>query len=232
LVVEVGAPPASADLTAPSAAEHLLLNRVRADVGADVFPNADRSAVDVAAAMVSTSRAARQRRLVVTAEELLRRAQLRSDFGAVSRAHPVDHELEVLRPSTVDEIVDVATDISARGGCLLVVGPPGHGKSWISQQVSNRLSDGGWLTAEHYCYLGDADGERNERVLAEAVFGSLLGRLAAADPALVVQHRPRFAADEEALEAAVRRSLAKVPNRKVALVVDGVDHITRVRARA
>jgi hypothetical protein len=232
LVVEVGAPPASADLTAPSAAEHLLLNRVRAEVGADAFPNADRSAVDVAAAMVSTSRAARQRRLVVTAEELLRRAQLRSDFGAVSRAHPVDHELEVLRPSTVDEIVDVATDISARGGCLLVVGPPGHGKSWISQQVLNRLSDGGWLTAEHYCYLGDADGERNERVLAEAVFGSLVGRLAAADPTLLVQHRPRFAADEEALEGCVRRSLAKDPNRRVALVVDGVDHITRVRARA
>ena len=231
-VVEVGAPPASADLSAPSAAEHLLLNRVRADVGAEAFPNVDRSAVDVAAAMVSTSRAARQRRLVVTAEELLRRAQLRSDFGAVSRAHPVDHELEVLRPSTVDEIVDDATDLSARGGCLLVVGPPGHGKSWISQQVLNRLSDGGWLTAEHYCYLGDADGERNERVLAEAVFGSLVGRLVAADPTLVVQHRPRFAADEEALEGCVRRSLAKAPDRKVALVVDGVDHITRVRARA
>jgi hypothetical protein len=232
LVVEVGAPPASADLTAPSTAERLLLNRVRAEVGAETFPNVERSAVDVAAAMVSTSRAARQGRLVIAAEELLRRAQLRSDFGAVSRAHPVDHELEVLRPSTVGEIVEVATELSMSGGYLLVVGPPGHGKSWISQQVVNALSGGGWLTAEHYCYLGDADGERNERVLSEAVFGSLVGRLAAADPTLVVQHRPRFAADEEALEGCVRRSLAKDPSRKVALVIDGVDHITRVRARA
>ena len=101
LVVELGAPRASGDLTAPDAAERLILNRVRAEVGAEAFPNVERSAVDVAAAMISTSRAARQGRLVVTAAELLRRAQLRSDFGAVSRAHPVDLQLEVLRPSAV-----------------------------------------------------------------------------------------------------------------------------------
>ena len=108
LVVELGAPPASADLTAPDTAERLLLNRMRADVGAEAFPNVERSAVDVAAAMISTARAARQGRLVVTTEELLRRTQLRSDFGAVSRAHPVDRELEVLRPTAVQEIVDAA----------------------------------------------------------------------------------------------------------------------------
>src|SRR5206468_3721080 len=144
LVIEVSAPRASADLTAPDAAERQLLNRMRADVGAEAFPNVERSAVDVAAAMISTARAARQGRVVVTAEELLRRAQLRSDFGAVSRAHPVDRELEVLRPSTVRQIVEAATELSARGGYLLVVGPPGHGKSWISQQVLNALTDGGW----------------------------------------------------------------------------------------
>jgi hypothetical protein len=232
LVVEVNAPPASADLIAPDVAERLLLNRVRAEVGAEAFPNVERSAIDVAAAMISACRAARQGRLVVTAEELLRRAQLRSDFGAVSRSHPVDRELEVLRPSTVREIVEAATELSRRGGHLLVVGPPGHGKSWVCQQVLDALSDGGWLTAEHYCYLGDADGERNERVLSEAVFGSLVGHLAAADPTLVVQHRPRFAADEEALEGCVRRSLANEPHRNVALVIDGIDHITRVRAPA
>ena|SRR5437762_2761375 len=82
LVIEVSAPRASADLTAPDAAERQLLNRMRADVGAEAFPNVERSAVDVAAAMISTARAARQGRVVVTAEELLRRAQLRSDFGA------------------------------------------------------------------------------------------------------------------------------------------------------
>ncbi len=232
LVVEVGAPPASGDLTAPDLAERLLLMRVRAEVGAETFPNVDRAAVDVAAAMVSTARAARQGRLVVTAEELLRRTQLRSDFGAVSRAHPVDRALEVLRPTTVRQLVEAAGRLASKGGYLLVVGPPGHGKSWVCQQLLDALSAEGWLTAEHYCYLGDADGERLERVLAEAVFGSLIGRLAEADPRLITDHRPRFAADEEALVDCLRRSLNQEPSRRIALVIDGIDHITRVRARS
>ena len=232
LVVEVGAPPASGDLTAPDIAERLLLTRVRGEVGAESFPNTERSAVDVAAAMISTTRAARQGRLVVTVEELLRRAQLRSDYGAVSRAHPVDQALEVLRPSTVRQLVEAATEVANTGGSLIVVGPPGHGKSWVCHQLLNALSNDGWLTAEHYCFLGDADGERLERVLAEAVFGSLVGRLAETDPRLVIDQRPRFSADEDTLIGCLRRSLELEPNRKIALVVDGIDHITRIRARS
>ncbi len=91
------------------------------------------------------------------------------------------------------------------------------------------LSRRGWLVAEHYCYLGDADGERLPRVLAESVFGSLLGRLAEADPEVVAEQRPRFAADEQALADAVARALRDQPGRQVALVVDGIDHVTRVR---
>jgi len=128
--------------------------------------------------------------------------------------------------------VDVATERASEGGRLLVVGPPGHGKSWVCQQLLDVLSDEGWLIAEHYCYLGDADGERLERVLTEAVFGSLVGRLAEADQRLVTDQRPRFAADEDALVGCLRRSVDLEPDRRIALVVDGIDHITRVRARA
>jgi len=231
LVVEVNAPPSSADLTAPNVAERQLLERMTSDVGAESFPNTERSAVDVAAAMISTARAARQGRLIVTSDELLRRAQLKSDFGAVSRSHPVDRELEVLRSSAVQEIVESAVEICEDGGYLVVLGPPGQGKSWICQQALDAMDLAGWLTAEHYCYLGDADGERNRRVLSEIVFGSLISRLGAADPRILTDQRPRFAADEEALERCLRSALVKSPGRKIALFVDGVDHITRVRAR-
>ena len=229
LVIEVGAPSASADLTTPSLAEQLLLVRVRTEVGAESFPNNNRSAIDVAAAIISTARAARQGRLVPTADEILRRAQLRSDFGAVSRAHPVDRNIEVLRPAFVQQLVEVATELASTGGYLLVEGPPGHGKSWVCQQLLETLSNDGWLNAEHYCYLGDADGERRERVFEEHVFGSLVGRLAEADPRLVMDQRPRFTADEDTLVGCLRRSHEQEPTRRVALIVDGIDHITRVR---
>jgi hypothetical protein len=127
--------------------------------------------------------------------------------------------------------LEAASHRAVDGGHLLVEGPPGHGKSWVCQQVVDVLSDEGWLIAEHYCYLGDADGERLERVLMEAVFGSLIGRLAEADPRLVHDQRPRFAADEDALVGCLRRSRDLEPNRRVALLVDGLDHITRIRSR-
>ena len=231
LVVEVSAPSMSGDLTSPDVAERLLLTRARAEVGAESFPNNNRSAVDVAAAIVSTARAARQGSVRVTAGELIRRAQLRCDFGAVSRAHPVDKILEVLRPSIVQQLVDSATEIANISGCLLIIGPPGHGKSWICNQLLEALSNEHWLIVEHYCYLGDADGEKLERVLIESVFGSLVGRIAESDPRLVTDNRPRFSADEDALIGCIRRSLEMEPDRKIALVIDGIDHITRVRVR-
>ncbi|WP_158714625.1 hypothetical protein [Streptomyces sp. NRRL S-474] len=69
----------------------------------------------------------------------------------------------------------------------------------------------GWLVAEHYCYLGDADGDQLTRVVTETVFGSLLGRLAEAEPVLVHEQRPRFAADAQALTTAVDTALRTAP---------------------
>lgn len=230
LVIEVEAPAASGDLTAPGPAEQILFARVHTEIGAELYPNADRSVVDVAEAVIRTARAARQGRVIVTAEELLRRTQLRHDFGAVVRAHPVDRVVEVPRTGTVDHLVQAVNDAALPGGRVLVVGPPGQGKSWVCQQLIDKLTADEWLVAEHYCYLGDADRERFARVLAESVFGSLLGRLAEADPSLVTEQRPRFAADEQALVASVNRARRNQPARPVALVIDGIDHVTRVRA--
>ncbi len=229
LVIEVDAPRASFDLTDPGIAEKILLTRARSEIGAESFPNESRQAIDVAAALISAARAARQQLLKPTPKELLRRTKLRSDFGAVSRSHPVDSSLEVRRPRAVQQFLIAAEKRAAEGGFLLVQGPPGHGKSWICQQILEEMSDKGWLIAEHYCYLGDADGERLERVLVEAVFGSLVARLADADLRLVQDQRPRFAADEDALVNCLQFSRDLEPDRRIALVIDGVDHITRVR---
>ena len=232
LFVEVEAPAASLDLRLPGPAEDLLLRRVRGDVGAGSFPNQDRDPVDVAAAIIGTARFARQGSHVVTREEILRRAHLRTDFGAVARRHPVDFSVQVPRATAAQRVASTASELVEAGGTLLAVGPPGQGKSWLCQQVLEQLSDQGWLVAEHYCYLGDADSERSERVLAEAVFGSLVGRLADTDPGAVEGQRPVLAANEESLISCVTRSIEREPQRPVALVIDGIDHITRVRAPA
>ena len=232
LVIEISAPPASLDLTSPGPAEQLLIHRVQTDVGAGVYPNRDRTPVDVAEALIRCARAARQGSPTPTATELLRRSQLRTDFGAVARANPVDHRVAMPRSSTVTTLVHQITAAARDGHNILLVGPPGQGKSWLCHQLLACLSAKAWLVAEHYCYLGHADGQVLPRVRAESVFGSLLHWLSEHHPDLVADQRPRFAADEQALENAVTKALRTTPDRPVALVVDGLDHVTRIAAAA
>lgn len=229
LILELDAPDASFDLISPGPAEKLLLKRVRNDVGAEVYPNTNRSVIDVAEALIRSARAARQGLVKLSVSELLRRTQLRSDFGAVARAHPVDLTIEVKRDSVVRSVIRQITVAADEGKSILLVGPPGQGKTWICQQVVNRLSENDWLVAEHYCYLEKIENvERLARVRTESVIGSLLQQIADADPEVVSEQRPRFAASEQALENAVCKALEKRPSRRVALVIDGIDHVTRV----
>lgn len=228
VIVEVEAPSATFDLTNPGPAERLLIDRVQRDIGAGTYPNSDRSPIDVAAALIRTVIAVRAGRATVTANELLRRAQLRHDFGAVARAHPIDATVEVARPTTTNDITQKAGIAADQAVPLIVVGPPGQGKSWACQRVQDLLRASGWLVAEHYCFLGDADEERHARVHADRVIGSLLGRLADAEPNIVGAQRPKFAADDRTLVEAVTCARNLEPTRRVALVVDGLDHVTRV----
>lgn len=227
--IEVDAPEASFDLTRPGPAEQILLERIRREIGAESYPNTDRTAEDVAQILVGMGKAAREKRCDPSLVEALRRTRLRTDFGAVARAHPVDSAREVARATAVAEVVGEAESAANAKHPLLLVGPPGQGKSWICHQALAKLRETGWLTAEHYCFLGDADVERKPRVLTERIIGSLLARLAETEPSLVSEQRPRFSADEEALVRAVQLALTNKPERKVALVVDGLDHVTRVQ---
>lgn len=230
LTVEVEAPAASWDLTAPGPAEALLIHRVRAELGAEIYPNQYRAATDVADAIVRLARSARQRRAAISRDEILRRTQLRHDFGAVARAHPVDPALSVDREDALEDLTQAVTTASESGGVVVVTAPPGQGKSWLCQQLTSALHDAGWLVAEHYCYLGDADGERLARVLSESLFGSLLARVGESDPTAVAAQRPLLAATEEHLTEACARAIERDPTRPVALIVDGIDHVTRIRS--
>ncbi|MDN4597580.1 ATP-binding protein [Leifsonia virtsii] len=227
LLVETSALEFSGDLTAPGPAEELLLDRVRDEVGAGSYPNADLTPVDVAAQLIMAAVSARTGLDDTTAATLIRRTRLRTDFGAVTAATPVTPGREVGRHMLVTDLVGKIKSRSSSGGVLVIVGPPGQGKSWVSDQVGERLEAEGWLVAEHYCFLGEADLERDDRVLLDAIFGSLIARLADRDGKLILENFPRFAADRNTLQQSLRTA-TRDGKRKVALVVDGLDHISRV----
>ena len=226
LVIELAAPEASFDLTQPKAAERLLLDRVRLEIGAECYPNAERSAIDVAAHFVAFARAMRLRDAPATPDELRCQANLRSDYGAVARANPVNTTLEVTREGVVRDLIAAAKRAAATASPLVVVAPPGHGKSWISKQLCQSLMESKWVVAEHYCFLDQQDHELEQRVRSDPMLGSLLRGLVEADPNLAAELRPLYAVNEDTLVAAVKRGVEK--HGRVALVVDGLDHVTRV----
>lgn len=227
LLVETSSPGYSGDLSAPGPAEELLLKRVRDEIGAGSFPNQNRPPIDFAAGLILAAQSARTGKGAVDVSSLTRRIQLRTDYGAVLAATPVDPELEVRRESLIETIVQRVSERAAKGDRVVVTGPPGQGKSWTSDQLAVALKREGWLVASHFCYLGEADHQRDDRVVLESIFGSLIARIAEEDSSLVSANLPRYAADKNALEQSLARAIRRFPA-GVAIIVDGLDHVSRV----
>ena len=229
LVVELDAPNASFDLTKPGATEKLLLKRVETELGGGIYPNIGRSSIDIANTLINCAHAARSGKLRINARELLRRTGIRNDFGGlIRRSYPVDRNIEVARTSVVDRLIDKIKIATNQQKHVLLVGEPGQGKSWTCRQLINELSSQQWLIAEHYCYIGDADKEKQPRLVAEVIFGSLMRRISEHDAELTRSLLPKFAASSRALEKLVSEAIKKQPKLRVAVVVDGIDHITRI----
>ncbi|MEU3624812.1 hypothetical protein BS329_17875 [Amycolatopsis coloradensis] len=227
LVVDVNMPGISLDIHSPGPVEAVLLRRVSAELGAGRPPNRDVSPTEVALSLIEAAKAARSGPGAVTLTSLTPRMGLVVDFGAVQEGNPVDPAVAIIRPDVLSDLAEAANDISDEGGALLLTGEPGAGKSWLCEQVADQLRPE-WIVARHHCWLGSEDIERDTRVLTEVVIGSLLQQLEAVCPAAFRSIRPRYAATSDALSAAlkgVRRSLA---DRPILLIVDGLDHVTRV----
>ena len=78
-----------------------------------------------------------------------------------------------LDPDLVDDgTVQRLIEETTWGGCQIVVGSPGSGKSWLLTQVADRLRDGGVLVARHYCHLDPLDSDRASRSTRTAPHGS------------------------------------------------------------
>jgi hypothetical protein len=227
LIVDTGVPACSLNIREPGPAEAALLRRITEELGAGRPPNRHRAPEDVALALIEAAKAARSRVGTVAIEDLLPRLALEVDFGAVREGHPVDRATEVTRPKVLTTVVAAVEKAAEHGGIVVVTGAPGIGKSWLCEQLGNALRDA-WIAVRHHCWLGPADVDRNQRVLTEVVIGSLLQQLKTAAPEAVEKVRPRYAATQETLAAAVAAVRSLTPDRPVALIVDGIDHVSRV----
>jgi hypothetical protein len=138
----------------------------------------------------------------------------------------------VPRTGAATEVREHIDAVAAAGGRVLVTGEPGVGKSWLCEELADAYRADDWIVARHHCWLGASDINRDDRVLTDVVIGSLLRQLEQIVPEATTNLRPRFAATEEALTAAVQECRVNRPRRRVLLIVDGLDHVDRVLGRS
>jgi hypothetical protein len=226
-IIELECPLASYDFSKPSQLETLILDLLADSVGIGRYPNQNRSPVDVAARLQQFAARARSDQLTVTPPEVERELQLRKDFGRVEQQFPVVRTDVVKRTGLRQEIVG---RLGSRR--VIVVGPPGSGKSWELTGLADDLKSNGYLVARHYCYLEPGDPEVQRRITTDVMFANLLYDLTQANPALEQLHRPAYSAGPRELEDLLKKGVDQGLISKVALVVDGIDHVSRVFAES
>lgn len=222
-VIELGLPSTSTTLTRPGPIEEALINELAERVGIGRYPNQGRSAQDVAALAVSLANLARTQSAALTPEDIEVELSLRTDFGRVAQAFPVDESKFCDRPAVSATLRQAALSDSHQ----LVTGPPGSGKSWaLTRQVHSLREEPGVIVARHYCYLEPGDPLVERRVTTDVFFANLIADLIDAEPALLGSVERRYSAGPSELEEVLRKAAVL---KRVVLIIDGLDHITRVR---
>ncbi|WP_100443950.1 NACHT domain-containing protein [Glycomyces xiaoerkulensis] len=231
LTVDTAAPDSSQELYAAGPAELVLLRRATEELGAGRPPNTHRSPEDVAQALIIAATASRSRDGNVTKEVLAPRLGLDTDFGAVREGHPVEPAVAIERPDAIMAIGEAISQAATTGGRVVIAGGPGVGKSWLCEQLADAYRSRDWIVARHHCWLGASDTDRDARVLSEVVLGSLLHQLEETVPQATIDLRPRYAATIQSLATALKVCRNEQPDRNVLLIVDGLDHVDRVKGR-
>lgn len=225
-VIELGLPIASTELAAPGPLERALIEELAARIGIGLYPNHGRAPADVAALAISLANLARMQAASLSPPDIERELEIRVDFGRVAQAFPLDLTLFHDRPTFRRTLREAAL----AGKHQIVVGPPGAGKSWELTRLAEELRAAGAVVARHYCYLEPGDDLVERRITTDVFFGNLLGELVDADPQLQGAGAARYAAGIAELEATLAKAAAF--GRPVVLLVDGLDHIARVRSDA
>jgi hypothetical protein len=225
-LIELSLPLASTDLLVPGPLEQALIKELSDRIGIGRYPNHVRDPADVAALAISLANLARTQEATLSPDDVVRELAIRTDFGRVAQSFPIDENLFHDRPV----FRRVLKEGALKGEKQLVIAPPGAGKSWELTRLAHDLVEAGVIVARHYCYLQPGDELVEKRVTTDVFFGNILGELVDACPDLLGASDARYAAGLQELESTLEK--AATLRRPVVLIIDGLDHISRVRYQA
>jgi hypothetical protein len=224
-LLEIACPRASLNLLSPGPLENLLLVKLTDEVGVGTFPNDQLQPLDTAATLVHFAQLARTKRLQIMPADILRQLRIRTDYGRIAQQFPINRSLLVGQVAKLEALSETAE----RYKITLLTGEPGAGKSWLLAELADKLTKKGALVARHYCYLEPTDREMQRRITTRIMFGNLTAELLDSRPDLAASMRPLYNASSETCEQLLGKAAENGP---VFLIVDGIDHISRVFAQS
>lgn len=223
-VIEVGLPHASLDLELPGPLERLVISVLKDGIGIGRYPNDVRRVEDVAALAIHVAMTARAAGESLSKADLTRRLDIQTDFGRVAQAFPLERGVMQQRASVRKNLMNAVR----AGGIHFVLAGPGSGKSWVLTQLAEDMDAVGIVVARHYCFLEPGDELVERRVMTDVFIGNLMGELTDALKRHQIDYGETYAASLDELEKLLE--YAAQDGREVVVIVDGLDHIARVRA--
>lgn len=223
--VELEAPQASLRIDQPGQLELRLFEVLRDDLGVGLWPNERRTAEDAADSIIwAVNRAQARPDAQLDVAEMLQVLSLSTDFGRVPEAFPIDNRWRV----GCSQALGALTEIAKTDSLVVVTGPPGCGKSWLLQAFTDHALALGWPSAIHFCFVDPLDESLRPRTTVETTVGSLIAGLQDSCEYEPPSSTPLYAARPEDLVEHVRQAVAACPEGRVLLVVDGLDHVSRI----
>jgi len=222
--IELNAPSASLDIGNPGPLELLLFSVLRERLGVGLWPNQDREVDEAADSAIYAVVRANARDSWLAAAELYQVLNLTTDYGRVPQEFPIDQRWQVSRQEQLDELLRL-TDTTSR---VLVTGAPGSGKSWLLNDLAQQARQDGRAVALHFCYLDLLDPSRRLRATVETTIGNLIADLADSCEYEQPGDIPLYSARPSDLVAHAEAAATARPGHRVLLIVDGLDHVSRV----
>ncbi|QDV56411.1 NACHT domain protein [Rosistilla oblonga] len=228
LIVELECPQITLDFSSPGPLQVLLELILTDRIGIGRYPNGNIRPADSAIRLTHRASLARAQQESLTPETILRDLNIRVDFGQVPQRFPVVRDQLVSRRATMERVLE---RVSA-GGTVILTGEPGSGKSWCLTNFADEYSGPDSVVIRHYCFTEPGDEFRVQRITSNVLFGNLIAELRDAVPELAASRAARYSAGAQELEQLLIDCRQTHPEKRILLIVDGLDHIQRVHAEA
>lgn len=202
--------------------EKELCNEIQ-KIGIGIYPNERIKIEDVAYSFWTYVIQERSKKIAEekSCVDFCKRARIELDHGAIPEEFLVDKKKLIKTDGRLNQI---RTELS-KTSRLVVTGEPGTGKSWLIENLKSDLSD--TTIIRHYCYttLSEESEIFKKRVSKNAMIGSLIAQLEREIGRFEIQEK-KYASDIDSLNERLNQV-----DKKVLLIIDGIDHVWRTYQR-